>query len=205
MSGIENVAMHMVLLWGYYTTYVIKQFLCSIKMMPRLESRSESKESRKIGGLRSSCPEAHRSSRRGHGICRAGCFSSSGVQHAGAARILGVKKEMGCLHNPPHIGCEERARSRRRDPGIRNTGCVSSSGVQHAGAVLALGTKKRDRSLARSISYMVPRRGLEPPHLTAHGPEPCASTNSAIWAAICKARNLIVKGFIVNEKESKLT
>ena len=29
---------------------------------------------------------------------------------------------------------------------------------------------------------MVPRRGLEPPRLAAHGPEPCASTNSAIWA-----------------------
>ena len=31
---------------------------------------------------------------------------------------------------------------------------------------------------------MVPRRGLEPPHPKAHGPEPCASTNSAIWATI---------------------
>ncbi len=30
--------------------------------------------------------------------------------------------------------------------------------------------------------FMVPRRGLEPPHLAAHGPEPCASTNSATWA-----------------------
>ena len=29
----------------------------------------------------------------------------------------------------------------------------------------------------------MPRRGLEPPRLAAHGPEPCASTNSAIWAA----------------------
>ena len=31
---------------------------------------------------------------------------------------------------------------------------------------------------------MVPKRGLEPPHPKAHGPEPCASTNSAIWATI---------------------
>jgi hypothetical protein len=31
---------------------------------------------------------------------------------------------------------------------------------------------------------MVPRRGLEPPHPKAHGPEPCASTNSAIWATL---------------------
>ena len=31
-------------------------------------------------------------------------------------------------------------------------------------------------------TLVVPRRGLEPPHLAAHGPEPCASTNSATWA-----------------------
>lgn len=31
---------------------------------------------------------------------------------------------------------------------------------------------------------MVPRRGLEPPRLAAHGPEPCASTNSATWAGV---------------------
>jgi hypothetical protein len=30
--------------------------------------------------------------------------------------------------------------------------------------------------------FLVPKRGLEPPHLAAHGPEPCASTNSATWA-----------------------
>ena len=29
----------------------------------------------------------------------------------------------------------------------------------------------------------MPGRGLEPPHLSAHGPEPCASTNSAIRAS----------------------
>jgi hypothetical protein len=32
---------------------------------------------------------------------------------------------------------------------------------------------------------MVPTEGLEPPHLAAHGPEPCASTNSATWALCC--------------------
>lgn len=29
---------------------------------------------------------------------------------------------------------------------------------------------------------MVPTEGFEPPHLSTHGPEPCASTNSATWA-----------------------
>lgn len=29
---------------------------------------------------------------------------------------------------------------------------------------------------------LVPTEGFEPPHLAAHGPEPCASTNSATWA-----------------------
>ena len=33
---------------------------------------------------------------------------------------------------------------------------------------------------------MVPRRGLEPPRLAAHGPEPCASTNSATWAGVVR-------------------
>src|SRR5690606_39597759 len=36
--------------------------------------------------------------------------------------------------------------------------------------------------LKRVVKRLVPRRGLEPPHLAAHGPEPCASTNSATWA-----------------------
>lgn len=37
-------------------------------------------------------------------------------------------------------------------------------------------------SSCRSTGRMVPTEGLEPPHLAAHGPEPCASTNSATWA-----------------------
>src|ERR1051325_9558647 len=41
---------------------------------------------------------------------------------------------------------------------------------------------------------VVPTEGLEPPHLAAHGPEPCASTNSATWAyktTLCNARQLV--------------
>lgn len=32
------------------------------------------------------------------------------------------------------------------------------------------------------ISGVVPTEGFEPPRLATHGPEPCASTNSATWA-----------------------
>ena len=53
--------------------------------------------------------------------------------------------------------------------------------IEHAGAVLA-GTIKKEAALATSFLYLVPTEGLEPPHLAAHGPEPCASTNSATWA-----------------------
>ena len=155
MSDIENVAMHMAVFCcgNIATAYAIKQFLCSIKMMPILENQSESEESRKIGELRSCYPEAHRSRQCDPGIRNTGCLSSPGTQHAGAARIFGIKKEMGCLHNPPHVWCEERTRSRRRDPDTRNTGCLSSPGVQHAGAVLVLGTKKEIGRL-RDLSHI---------------------------------------------------
>ena len=46
---------------------------------------------------------------------------------------------------------------------------------------------KKGRSFLndRPFGILVPRRGLEPPHPKAHGPEPCASTNSATWAYRC--------------------
>src|SRR6478735_10425862 len=43
----------------------------------------------------------------------------------------------------------------------------------------------KGRLLAQPTFYvLVPTEGLEPPHLAAHGPEPCASTNSATWATL---------------------
>ena len=36
--------------------------------------------------------------------------------------------------------------------------------------------------ILHNARQLVPTEGLEPPHLAAHGPEPCASTNSATWA-----------------------
>jgi hypothetical protein len=42
--------------------------------------------------------------------------------------------------------------------------------------------KPRPRLSSDRGLNLVPRRRLELPHLAVHGPEPCASTNSAIWA-----------------------
>jgi hypothetical protein len=39
---------------------------------------------------------------------------------------------------------------------------------------------------------VVPTEGLEPPHLAAHGPEPCASTNSATWALMLLNNSAII-------------
>ena len=43
---------------------------------------------------------------------------------------------------------------------------------------------KNPSRLTEIFYYVVPRRGLEPPHPKAHGPEPCASTISATWAGV---------------------
>src|ERR1700704_5057941 len=40
------------------------------------------------------------------------------------------------------------------------------------------------KSAENTSGRVVPTEGLEPPHLAAHGPEPCASTNSATWALL---------------------
>src|SRR5471032_1822215 len=46
----------------------------------------------------------------------------------------------------------------------------------------------RTTTMNYSLLVVVPTEGLEPPHPKAHGPEPCASTNSATWALCCQLR-----------------
>jgi hypothetical protein len=54
-----------------------------------------------------------------------------------------------------------------------------------AGTLLVCPKRKRPIDFHQSTFYvLVPTEGLEPPHLAAHGPEPCASTNSATWALL---------------------
>ena len=61
---------------------------------------------------------------------------------------------------------------------------VLTSGAQ-APDFLGGNGKSRPSCDDRPFGILVPRRGLEPPHPKAHGPEPCASTNSATWAYRC--------------------
>ena len=42
----------------------------------------------------------------------------------------------------------------------------------------------QEQDYGSTSGRVVPTEGLEPPHLAAHGPEPCASTNSATWALV---------------------
>src|SRR5205085_2317097 len=50
---------------------------------------------------------------------------------------------------------------------------------------------------------VVPTEGLEPPHLAAHGPEPCASTNSATWALYCYLHDIAVEAEIIADPLQK--
>ncbi len=44
--------------------------------------------------------------------------------------------------------------------------------------------KKAAEKRLLTLVILVPGRELESPHLAIHGPEPCASTNSATWAGV---------------------
>jgi hypothetical protein len=94
--------------------------------------------------------------------------------------VPGTKKEMARLREPCFVLVPRRCsvtRARPRHPLHRmpfeswREACFAVPGI-----------KKEMARLREPCFVLVPRRGLEPPHLAAHGPEPCASTNSAIWA-----------------------
>ena len=60
---------------------------------------------------------------------------------------------------------------------------------RHVGIVLLASTAycfTADHNENNSL-LVVPTKGLEPLHPKAHGPEPCASTNSATWALLLLA------------------
>ena len=76
-------------------------------------------------------------------------------------------------HRPIRSNSMRRGRGRRASSTPREMSSRSTESSQ-ASDQLIDPVGSRDR--------MVPRRGLEPPLLAEHGPEPCASTNSAIWA-----------------------
>lgn len=49
---------------------------------------------------------------------------------------------------------------------------------------MLISRRKKTVDFSTVLNSLVPTEGLEPPHPKAHGPEPCASTNSATWALL---------------------
>ena len=85
--------------------------------------------------------------------------------------------------------CTDRAPARgyrrvpaRKTAGLGRGGHPSGKAKKPRGCVASCVCRLGSVGHAASTKAVVPRRGLEPPHLAAHGPEPCASTNSATWA-----------------------
>ena len=66
---------------------------------------------------------------------------------------------------------------------------MERSGFLHILAKVNPELKKPADFHQRALKFVVPTEGLEPPHPKAHGPEPCASTNSATWATKNKIIN----------------
>ena len=86
-------------------------------------------------------------------------------------------------------------------PELYGTLRKSSSIRQKLFAFNAYGHEKSrrlgEKSAASLRNFVVPTEGLEPPHLAAHGPEPCASTNSATWALMLHMLTRV--GFVPDE------
>ena len=79
-----------------------------------------------------------------------------------------------CLFDSQHCG---REAGPEEEPGHKKS---------HWGtvALILLYSRARFRVWQSCLVYLVPGRELESPHLAIHGPEPCASTNSATRAQL---------------------
>ena len=96
------------------------------------------------------------------------------------------------------LGCkcrQQEAGKKRREVmhGLEDrlmSGQVKHTRIERAKKNAAISFQRLRRSLTYSV--VVPTEGLEPPHPKAHGPEPCASTNSATWALIAATAFLLL-------------
>ena len=78
-----------------------------------------------------------------------------------------------------------------------NSNLVLERNYSNPKVASALSAPHHEKSLQSALrlmeaflrNFVVPTEGLEPPHLAAHGPEPCASTNSATWALMLLNNN----------------
>ena len=117
--------------------------------------------------------------------CRAGLSSPSRKARRRFARAPQTQKA-GCLRNRPLVfGAHGGSSVTFRDPALPCRARLSSPS-RKARRRFARGRQNaKGRLLAQPTFFiLVPTEGLEPPHLAAHGPEPCASTNSATWASL---------------------
>src|ERR1700753_1977369 len=97
-----------------------------------------------------------------------------------------------CVYQFRHLGCGQARASFYRMKRVCQWD--AQDGAQNHTSANRSRQKKTPPEVG-FFNHLAPKRGLEPPRLAAHGPEPCASTNSATWARVrCAAKNAIIAG-----------
>src|SRR5450830_1756985 len=121
--------------------------------------------------------------------CWISCSSRCAVLYCGPSK----RKRPVDFHQPTFyvFGAHGGTRSRAATPLVLARPSFRVPPARRTGALLAVpkNAKGRLTFINRPFMFLVPTEGLEPPHLAAHGPEPCASTNSATWAITAKERD----------------